>query len=107
MLVFGAIWGVFFFYNMLEFNISMMVVQWYFNRQRTFKSLKGSTKRSMIAGMKQMGTIVVTSFITSLVVFIRFIFEYILKRMERANKIGESKIVKATIWFMRCCLKCL
>jgi hypothetical protein len=25
-LVFGAIWGVFFFYNMLEFNISMMVV---------------------------------------------------------------------------------
>lgn len=31
-LVFAAIWGVFFFYNMLEYCISAMVAQWYFNR---------------------------------------------------------------------------
>lgn len=54
-----------------------------------------------------MGTIIVTSFITSVVVFIRFLFEYVLKRLERANKIGNSKILKASIWFGRCCLRCL
>ncbi|CAL5979328.1 Plasma-membrane_choline transporter and transmembrane domain-containing protein [Hexamita inflata] len=106
-LVFGCIWGAFFFYALLEFNISMMVVQWYFNRERTRKSLKGSMKRSVLYGFKSLGTLAVTSFITSFFFFIRLVFEYVLKRMERANKVGNSKVVKAAIWVTRCCLACI
>ncbi|CAL6105719.1 Plasma-membrane_choline transporter and transmembrane domain-containing protein [Hexamita inflata] len=106
-LVFGCIWGAFFFYALLEFNISMMVVQWYFNRERTRKSLKGSMKRSVLYGLKSLGTLAVTSFITSFFFFIRLVFEYVLKRMERANKVGNSKVVKAAIWVTRCCLACI
>ncbi|CAL6105721.1 Plasma-membrane_choline transporter and transmembrane domain-containing protein [Hexamita inflata] len=106
-LVFGCIWGAFFFYALLEFNISMIIVQWYFNRQRTRKSLKGCLKRSMIYGLKSLGTLAVTSFISSFFFFIRLVFEYVLKRMERANKVGNSKVVKAAIWVTRCCLACI
>ncbi|CAL6044999.1 Plasma-membrane_choline transporter and transmembrane domain-containing protein [Hexamita inflata] len=106
-LVFGCIWGAFFFYALLEFNISMMVVQWYFNRERTRKSLKGSMKRSVLYGFKSLGTLAVTSFISSFFFFIRLVFEYVLKRMERANKVGNSKVVKAAIWVTRCCLACI
>lgn len=107
-MVFGCIWGVMFFYAMLEYNISHIVVQWYFNRDRDKKgSMKGCLCKSAIGGIKHMGTLCVTSFITSLVIFIRFVFEYIVKRMEQANKIGNSKAIKAAIWFARCCLACI
>ncbi|CAL5995863.1 Plasma-membrane_choline transporter and transmembrane domain-containing protein [Hexamita inflata] len=103
-LVFGCIWGTFFFYSLLEFNISMMVVQWYFNRERTKKSLRGSMKKSILYGFKSLGTLTVTSFITSWFFFIRIILEYVLKRM---NTVGSSKVVKAAVWFTRCCLSCI
>lgn len=107
-MVFGVIWGVFFFYSVLEYNISHIVVQWYFNRERDKKgSMKGSMGRSVVGGIKHMGTLCVTSFITSLFVFIRFVFEYVVKRLEQANKIGNSKAIKAAIWFGRCCLACI
>lgn len=103
-LVFGVIWGATFLYGMLEYTITAVIVIWYFNRDKTRKGMKGSLKKACNHGMKSMGTIAVTSFITALVILIRFIFEYVLKRLERANKLGDSKVVKAAIVFTRYCL---
>lgn len=105
--VFAAIWGVFLCYCLLEYLISAMVVQWYFTRDRTRGGLSGTFRRAVKMTVKAFGTICVTSFITSLIVIIRFIFEFILKRAENSNKIGKSRTVKVAAWFTRCCLKCI
>lgn len=106
-MVFGCIWGIFFFYHLLEFNISSMVVSWYFTRDRSCRGLRGSFGQSMKFGILSLGTIVFSSFVTTWVVFIRFIFEYIVKRVETANQVAQNKVVKTCICCVRCCLSCL
>jgi len=56
--------------------------------------------------LKSAGTLAASSFITALVVWIRWLFEYFYKRVKRSPA-NESKISKAVVWFIRCALKAL
>lgn len=56
---------------------------------------------------KAFGTICVTSFITTLVVFIRFVFEYVLKRLQQSSKVTNSKALKIGTCVIRCLLRML
>ncbi|KAH0573936.1 Plasma-membrane choline transporter and transmembrane domain-containing protein [Spironucleus salmonicida] len=102
--VFMVIWGSFFIHSCLQYMISFHVAYWYFSDKRR---TKGVFKQSILCVIKNMGTLLVASFITSLVVFIRMILEYVLRRLELSNKIANSKIIKAAFQVARCCLKCL
>ncbi|KAH0572431.1 Plasma-membrane choline transporter and transmembrane domain-containing protein [Spironucleus salmonicida] len=102
--VFMTIWGSFFIYSCLEYIISFHVAHWYFSDKKRQRGIFG---QSILCVTKNMGTLLVTSFITSLVVFARMVLEYVLRRLELSNKLANSKIIKATVHVARCCLKCL
>ena len=65
---------------MIEFLISSMVAQYYFAKNKK-QHVFGFAVRSAI---KSIGTICASSFITSFVVWIRFVFEYIWRRVNRS-----------------------
>lgn len=98
---------MFFIYESVEYFISAVIAKWYFTLNRNRKTLKGTYCKAISYTIKSVGTILVTSFISALVFFIRIILEYILKRMEQSNKISESKVVKTLICLARCMLKVL
>jgi len=58
------------------------MTRWYFTLEKSKNNLKGIFGKAVKCTFKALGTIFVTSFITSLVVFIRMLFEYIIKRVE-------------------------
>lgn len=104
-LVFAIIWGVFFFYSCLEFIISAVVTQWYFSEEP--RKSKGFLKNGIKMMFKQIGSLIISSCITSIVVWLRWFFEYVYKRAKKNEAIKNNKTVKALAWLARCCLKCL
>ncbi|CAL5995216.1 Plasma-membrane_choline transporter and transmembrane domain-containing protein [Hexamita inflata] len=107
LIIFAVIWGVFFIYSVLEYLLSSMVTQWYFQmeqQRRTFiqKRLFRNAFKMMF---KSIGTLVFSSCITSIVVWFRFIFEYVNKRMNKnPNKSTANKVV---VGLVRAILYCL
>lgn len=71
-----------FIYELNEYFISAVVAKWYFTLERTKKNLKGTFSNAVKYTIKSLGTIFVTSFITSLILFIRIVMEYVMKRVE-------------------------
>lgn len=89
--VFAVLWGVFFIYACLEYTLSSMVTQWYFADEPR------RPKHFFCRGMKMMlrsaGTLVFTSCIVAIIVWIRFVFSYVYKRINKTG-IKNTKVVK-------------
>ncbi|KAH0569878.1 Plasma-membrane choline transporter [Spironucleus salmonicida] len=105
-MIFTIIWGFFIIYCSFEYIVSACVVQWYFTEDKSARIPK-LFSNALKCYFKSFGTVLVTSFITAFVVLLRWCFEYIVKRMEASNKLAQSKIIQAAVWFTRCCLRCL
>ncbi|CAL5995220.1 Plasma-membrane_choline transporter and transmembrane domain-containing protein [Hexamita inflata] len=99
-IVFAIFWGVFFFYSVLEFILSSMITQWYFSTDPKRKT-KGFLRNALRMLCKQVGTLVFSSCITAIVVWIRWFFEYVYKRIMHNEKMKNNKTVKALAWVVR------
>lgn len=53
---------------------------------------------------KQIGTLVFTSFFVALIVWIRWCFEYVYKRVMKNPKFANNKTIKAVAWAIRAAL---
>lgn len=106
-MVFGVIWGLYFIYAWMEFTISHIVVQWYFHPSRDKHRFGDAACNAFKAFIKSFGTILFASFITSLVVIIRWLFEYIMRRVKQTPGLKNNKAVMAIHACGAYCLRCL
>lgn len=108
-LVFAVIWGSVFLFHCMYYVISSMVAQWYFVDERTRKHGFNCKVRPFTNAFrflfKSTGTVCATSFVVAVIIFIRVLFEFLMKRMKALN--GASKIVRCITCYIRYYLKYL
>lgn len=103
--LFGYLWLNAFIMSCLIFVIAATCGQWYFSCNADSNG-SGSIFRSIYWVVRyHLGSLAMGAFLIALVQFIRIIFEYYKKQIEKANK--ENKIVKAILCATSCCLECL
>ena len=103
--LFGYLWVNAFIIGVTQFIISAAAGIWYFSC-----SSDSNGKGSLLTGFfwvfrYHLGSIAFGAFLIALVQFIRIIFEYYRKQIEKANK--DSKVVKTIICLTRYLLDCL
>lgn len=97
--------NIFYFYAIVEYLISAMVAQYYFAKDKTLKK-NSYFKNAFKFSIKSQGTLIFSSCIVAIVVWVRFIFEYIYKRLEQ-NGVTKTNTVKWIACIIRCALKML
>jgi choline transporter-like protein 2/4/5 len=108
-LLFGLLWGLFFFICLQQFMIAALVCMWYFTGQGADMSDQPgsvSVLRAFKWGIwNHCGSIAFGSFLIALITFIRIVFEYLAKQAETANK--ENPVFKVVVCYIRYILWCL
>ena len=103
--LFGYLWVNAFFMSCLIFVIAGTCAQWYFTSTSDTNG-SGSVMRSVHWVYRyHLGSLAMGAFLIALVQFIRIIFEYYKKQIQKANK--DNKVIKAILCITSCCLDCL
>jgi len=103
--LFGYLWVNAFIIGVTQFIISAAAAIWYFSCTSDSNG-SGSLLRGMCWVMRyHFGSIAFGAFLIALVQFIRLIFEYYRKQMEKADK--ENKVVKTLLCVTSYLLDCL
>jgi len=103
--LFGYLWLNAFFMSCLIFVIAATCGQWYFSCNSDSNGSGSILKSIHWVYRYHLGSLAMGAFLIALVQFIRIIFEYYKKQIEKANK--ENKVVKALLCATSCCLDCL
>lgn len=108
-LVFAALWGAFFIWHCLSYLVSSVISQWYFtedgSRGPGFTARAKPVRKAWGFLVKNTGTVAATSFIVSIVVYVRWVFEFMLRRMQKTAQ--SNALTRCLVCYVRCCLKCL
>jgi len=107
-MIFGYFWIMAFILACNEFVIIVSAATWYFS-DKTIPDDDGiAGDAEVYKGFKwifvHFGSLAIGSLLVAIVWMIRFVFEYVSKKMEKAS--GDNKAVKAMICCIRCCLDC-
>lgn len=103
--LFGYLWMNAFLIGVAQFTVSAACAIWYFSCTSDSNG-KGSITRGFYWCFRfHFGSIAMGAFLIALVQFIRIIFEYYRRQMEKANK--DNKVVKALLCLTSYLLDCL
>jgi choline transporter-like protein 2/4/5 len=103
--LFGYLWINAFIIGIAQFMISAACALWYFTSTSDSNG-SGSLMRGFYWVFRyHLGSIAFGSFLIALIQFIRIIFEYYKKQIEKANK--ENPVIKVILCVTSCCLDCL
>ena len=103
--LFGYLWLNAFLIGVAQFTVSAACAIWYFSCTSDSNG-KGSITRGFYWCFRfHFGSIAMGAFLIALVQFIRIIFEYYRRQMEKANK--DNKVVKALLCLTSYLLDCL
>ena len=103
--LFGYLWLNAFIISSMMFTISATCGQWYFSCTSDSDGSSSIIKSIMWIIRYHMGSIAFGSFLIALVQFIRIIFEYYKKQIEKANK--ENPAIKCILCCTSYLLDCL
>eukprot|EP00826_Nyctotherus_ovalis_P013994 TRINITY_DN1385_c0_g1_i1.p1 TRINITY_DN1385_c0_g1~~TRINITY_DN1385_c0_g1_i1.p1 ORF type:complete len:477 (-),score=108.79 TRINITY_DN1385_c0_g1_i1:582-1952(-) len=101
----ALVWIIAFFISVLQFVIAATAAQWYFS-SNSDQSGSGSLCKSLYWAVRyHLGSLGFGSLILTIVVFVRFIFEYMKKKVEKGGP--SNKFTKCLLSCASCCLKCI
>ena len=98
-------WIIAFFISVLQFIIAATAAQWYFSHSND-QSGTGSISKSLFWVIRyHLGSLAFGSLIMAIVMLVRFIFEYMKKKVEMGG--ATNKLTKCLLSCASCCLKCI
>eukprot|EP00826_Nyctotherus_ovalis_P027364 TRINITY_DN2138_c0_g3_i5.p1 TRINITY_DN2138_c0_g3~~TRINITY_DN2138_c0_g3_i5.p1 ORF type:complete len:272 (-),score=60.83 TRINITY_DN2138_c0_g3_i5:583-1398(-) len=101
----ALVWIVAFLLAVEQFIIAATAVQWYFSSSSD-QGGSGSICKSLWWAVRyHMGTLAFGSLIVTIVTLVRFIFEYMKKKVEEGG--AANKCTKCLLACGSCCLKCI
>jgi len=98
-------WVVAFFIAVLQFVIAATAAQWYFSSSADTSGSGSATKSLYWTVRYHLGSLAFGSLILAIVMFIRFIFEYMKRKVEEGG--ANNRFTKCLLTCASCCLKCI
>lgn len=99
------VWIVTFFISVLQFIIAATAAQWYFS-STSDQSGSGSLVKSLYWTVRyHLGSLAFGSLILTIIIIIRFIFNYMKKKVEKGG--ASNKFTKCLISCASCLLRCI
>eukprot|EP00826_Nyctotherus_ovalis_P013998 TRINITY_DN1385_c0_g1_i22.p1 TRINITY_DN1385_c0_g1~~TRINITY_DN1385_c0_g1_i22.p1 ORF type:complete len:402 (+),score=98.39 TRINITY_DN1385_c0_g1_i22:734-1939(+) len=103
--LFALFWVVAFFIAVLQFVVAATAAQWYFSSNND-ENGSGSLCKSFFWSIRyHLGSLAFGSLILAIVMFIRFIFEYMRKKVMKGG--AGNKFTKCLLSCASCCLRCI
>lgn len=103
--LFSLFWIIAFIIAVLQFVIAATAAQWYFSSTND-ESGSGSLCKSFFWSIRyHLGSLAFGSLILAIVMFIRFIFEYMRKKVMKGG--ASNKLTKCLLSCASCCLRCI
>jgi len=101
----ALVWIVAFLLAIEQFTIAATTVQWYFSSSSDQGGTGSVCKSIWWAIRYHLGSLAFGSFIVTIVTLIRFIFEYMRKKVEKRG--ATNRFTKCLLACASCCLKCI
>jgi hypothetical protein len=103
--LFGLFWVLAFLLAWVQFVVAACAAQWYFSSSSDTAG-KGSVCKSTYWSVRyHMGSLAFGSLILAIVMFVRFIFEYMKAKFEEGP--GKNRLTQCLLAIASCCLRCI
>jgi len=103
--LFAFFWVWAFIISLNQFLISATVVQWYFSGSSDTRGSASIAKSFCWAFFYHIGSLAFGSLLLAIISFIRFIFEYMRKKVMKVQK--HNVLARCILACFSCCLKCI
>ena len=103
--LFSLFWIIAFIIAVLQFIVAATAAQWYFSSNNDERG-SGSLCKSFFWSLRyHIGSLAFGSLILAIVMFVRFIFEYMRKKVMKGG--AGNKFTRCLLSCASCCLKCI